>query len=208
MHLEAIHLACLPYSALTSPPPLPSIHTPMASQHQSPCFRSVLAAILGYESSAALAGKAHAAERLMSVAGANKHGVGEVESESCVCMFCLRWSCTRWTQRGIGSGCLVSSSLHPLNGCFCFASNLALLQSTIYTLLLFDSLVCMDRRQGDSTRIATHRRPRDRARHASHGQGEALDQKKTDGILDEERVELQDSDAWEKLGYSFPAWRK
>jgi hypothetical protein len=45
-------------------------------------------------------------------------------------------------------------------------------------------------------------------RDAHYGQGEALDQEKTDRVVDGDRVELQDSDAWEKLGYSFPTWRK
>ncbi|KAF2012584.1 MFS general substrate transporter [Aaosphaeria arxii CBS 175.79] len=36
-----------------------------------------------------------------------------------------------------------------------------------------------------------------------------MDQEKTDRIVTKDnRVELQDSDAWDKLGYSFPTWRK
>jgi|TARA_R110002003_G_scaffold239_4_gene17218 hypothetical protein len=37
------------------------------------------------------------------------------------------------------------------------------------------------------------------------GQG---DEKTTDRVVKDDKVELQDSDAWEVLGYSFPTWRK
>jgi hypothetical protein len=45
-------------------------------------------------------------------------------------------------------------------------------------------------------------------RDPNYGQGQELDQEKTDRIIKGEKVELQDSDAWEVLGYSFPIWRK
>ena len=47
----------------------------------------------------------------------------------------------------------------------------------------------------------------DMERDPNYGQGEELDQEQTDRIKDD-KVELQDSDAWDKLGYSFPTWRK
>ena len=47
----------------------------------------------------------------------------------------------------------------------------------------------------------------DTERDPNYGQGEKLDQEQTDSIKDD-KVELQDSDAWDKLGYSFPTWRK
>jgi hypothetical protein len=31
---------------------------------------------------------------------------------------------------------------------------------------------------------------------------------KADRIVQDEKIELQDTDAWDKLGYSFPTWRK
>ncbi|KAF2490153.1 MFS general substrate transporter [Lophium mytilinum] len=39
-------------------------------------------------------------------------------------------------------------------------------------------------------------------------EGEAAQEKEADRIVKDDRVELQDSDAWDKLGYSFPTWRK
>ncbi|KAL6160370.1 hypothetical protein ACJBU6_01709 [Exserohilum turcicum] len=43
----------------------------------------------------------------------------------------------------------------------------------------------------------------DTERSPHYGQGEELGQDKTDRIIKDEKVELQDSDAWDKLGYSF-----
>ena len=48
----------------------------------------------------------------------------------------------------------------------------------------------------------------DTERDPNYGQGEELEQEKTDRIIEDSKVELQDSDAWDKLGYSFPTWRK
>ncbi|KAH7122468.1 major facilitator superfamily domain-containing protein [Dendryphion nanum] len=45
-------------------------------------------------------------------------------------------------------------------------------------------------------------------RDPNYGEGTVMDQSKTDRIIKDEKVELQDSDAWDKLGYSFPTWRK
>lgn len=45
-------------------------------------------------------------------------------------------------------------------------------------------------------------------RDPTFGEGKELDQEKTDRIIKDDKVELQDSDAWDKLGYSFPTWRK
>ena len=45
-------------------------------------------------------------------------------------------------------------------------------------------------------------------RDPNYGEGQAMDQSKTDRIIKGDKVELQDSDAWDKLGYSFPTWRK
>ena len=43
---------------------------------------------------------------------------------------------------------------------------------------------------------------------SNYGQGAEMDQEKTDRVVKGEKVELQDSDAWDVLGYSFPTWRK
>lgn len=48
----------------------------------------------------------------------------------------------------------------------------------------------------------------DTERDPDYGQGKEMDQEKTDRIIKDDKVELQDSDAWDKLGYSFPTWRK
>ena len=48
----------------------------------------------------------------------------------------------------------------------------------------------------------------DTERDPNDGQGKEMDQEKTDRIIKDDKVELQDSDAWDKLGYSFPTWRK
>jgi hypothetical protein len=48
----------------------------------------------------------------------------------------------------------------------------------------------------------------DTERETNYGQGEGMDQEKTDRIIKDDKMELQDSDAWDKLGYSFPTWRK
>jgi hypothetical protein len=48
----------------------------------------------------------------------------------------------------------------------------------------------------------------DTERDPNYGQGKEMDQEKTDRIIKGDKVELQDSDAWDKLGYSFPTWRK
>jgi hypothetical protein len=48
----------------------------------------------------------------------------------------------------------------------------------------------------------------DTERDPNCGQGEELDQEQPDRIIKDDKVELQDSDAWDKLGYSFPTWRK
>lgn len=45
-------------------------------------------------------------------------------------------------------------------------------------------------------------------RDPNFGEGKELQQEKTDRVIKEDRIELQDSDAWDKLGYSFPTWRK
>jgi hypothetical protein len=45
-------------------------------------------------------------------------------------------------------------------------------------------------------------------RDPDYGQGEDMDQEKTDRVIKDDKVELQDSDAWDVLGYSFPTWRK
>ncbi|KAF2263857.1 MFS general substrate transporter [Lojkania enalia] len=41
-----------------------------------------------------------------------------------------------------------------------------------------------------------------------YAEGQELEQEKTDRIIEGDKIELQDSDAWDKLGYSFPTWRK
>jgi len=48
----------------------------------------------------------------------------------------------------------------------------------------------------------------DTERDPNYGEGTELEQEKTDRIITGNKVELQDSDAWDKLGYSFPTWRK
>jgi hypothetical protein len=48
----------------------------------------------------------------------------------------------------------------------------------------------------------------DTERDPNYGEGTELEQEKTDRIITGDKVELQDSDAWDKLGYSFPTWRK
>lgn len=48
----------------------------------------------------------------------------------------------------------------------------------------------------------------DTERDPNYGQGEHMDQSQTDRIIKGDKVELQDSDAWECLGYSFKTWRK
>lgn len=48
----------------------------------------------------------------------------------------------------------------------------------------------------------------DTERDSNYGQGKGMDQEKTDRIIKDDKIELQDSDAWDKLGYSFPTWRK
>lgn len=47
-------------------------------------------------------------------------------------------------------------------------------------------------------------------RDPNYGEGREMNQEKTDRVIkdDGNKVELQDSDAWDKLGYSFPTWRK
>jgi len=45
-------------------------------------------------------------------------------------------------------------------------------------------------------------------RDPNYGEGRELEQEKTDRIIKNDKIELQDSDAWDKLGYSFPTWRK
>lgn len=45
-------------------------------------------------------------------------------------------------------------------------------------------------------------------RDPNYGQGKDMDQEKTDRVIKGDKFELQDSDAWEVLGYSFPTWRK
>ena len=42
----------------------------------------------------------------------------------------------------------------------------------------------------------------------NYGEGEHMDQAHTGRIIKGDEVELQDSDAWECLGYSFKTWRK
>jgi MFS family permease len=43
----------------------------------------------------------------------------------------------------------------------------------------------------------------------NYGEGLERDQEKTDRkITDDGKIELQEHDAWDKLGYSFPTWRK
>lgn len=48
----------------------------------------------------------------------------------------------------------------------------------------------------------------DTERDPNYGQGQQMDQSETDRIIKGDKVELQDSDAWECLGYSFKTWRK
>ena len=46
-------------------------------------------------------------------------------------------------------------------------------------------------------------------RSPSHGQGDETDPDKTERkITKDGKVELKEHDAWDKLGYSFPTWRK
>jgi hypothetical protein len=40
------------------------------------------------------------------------------------------------------------------------------------------------------------------------GQSAEMEQQQTDRVVKGDKVELQDSDAWDVLGYSFPTWRK
>lgn len=42
----------------------------------------------------------------------------------------------------------------------------------------------------------------------NYGEGQELKQENTDRIIKDGKIELQDADAWDKLGYSFPTWRK
>jgi hypothetical protein len=42
----------------------------------------------------------------------------------------------------------------------------------------------------------------------TYGEGQERQQEKTDRIITDDKIELQDSDAYDKLGYSFPTWRK
>ena len=43
----------------------------------------------------------------------------------------------------------------------------------------------------------------------NYGEGKERDQEKTDRLVtDDNKIELQEADAWDKLGYSFPTWRK
>jgi len=42
----------------------------------------------------------------------------------------------------------------------------------------------------------------------SYGESQENKEEKSDRIVKGEKVELQDVDAWDKLGYSFPTWRK
>jgi hypothetical protein len=42
----------------------------------------------------------------------------------------------------------------------------------------------------------------------NYGQGEEMKGEKTDRIITDDKIELQESDAWDKLGYSFKTWRK
>ena len=48
----------------------------------------------------------------------------------------------------------------------------------------------------------------DTERYPNYGQGKDIDQSETDRIIKGDKVELQYSDAWECLGYSFKTWRK
>lgn len=45
-------------------------------------------------------------------------------------------------------------------------------------------------------------------RDPNYGEGAEMQQEKTDRVIKDDKIELQDSDAWDKLGYSFPTWRK
>lgn len=45
-------------------------------------------------------------------------------------------------------------------------------------------------------------------RDPNYGEGQERDQDKTDRLVKDDKIELQDSDAYDKLGYSFPTWRK
>ncbi|KAF2733548.1 putative MFS multidrug transporter [Polyplosphaeria fusca] len=46
------------------------------------------------------------------------------------------------------------------------------------------------------------------AANPNYGQGEEMQNEKTDRVVKSDKIELQDADAWDKLGYSFPTWRK
>ncbi|KAG9196142.1 hypothetical protein G6011_01263 [Alternaria panax] len=48
----------------------------------------------------------------------------------------------------------------------------------------------------------------DTERDPNYGHGEGMDREKMDRIIKNDKFELQDSDSWDKLGYSFPTWRK
>jgi hypothetical protein len=43
---------------------------------------------------------------------------------------------------------------------------------------------------------------------SNNGERQDIKEEKTDRIVKDDKVELQDTDAWDKLGYSFPTWRK
>lgn len=43
---------------------------------------------------------------------------------------------------------------------------------------------------------------------SAQGNGPHSDDEKSNGVTKDGKVELQESDAWDKLGYSFPTWRK
>lgn len=47
-------------------------------------------------------------------------------------------------------------------------------------------------------------------RDPNFGEGKELQEERTENgrIIKDSKIELQDSDAWDKLGYSFPTWRK
>lgn len=42
----------------------------------------------------------------------------------------------------------------------------------------------------------------------NNGERQDIKEEKTDRIVKDDKIELQDTDAWDKLGYSFPTWRK
>jgi hypothetical protein len=48
----------------------------------------------------------------------------------------------------------------------------------------------------------------DTERDPNHGHGAEMEQEQTDRVVKGDKVELQDSDAWDVLGYSFPTRRK